>query len=622
MTLFAPLGANLFLLFAALSLGTLLLPLLRKDARPIDRAAVALVGGLGLLGTLLFCVGLVHFSRLWIVLTLSASILVGGRSLLAELRSWQHPAVSREHWPVLPAAVLLLVFAVTAIGGFAEPVGDMNNDTVAYHYLGPRVWLRQEVIRPVPDEVLTFFPVLVETQYAALMALGGDGAPGLFSVVHLFALVLAAAVLALRVKLDPRAAWWVAALLACMPAAYRGAYGGFLDALFAAFVLLAARWAFDAGGAAGFALGGAFCGFALGTKYTGIIAAGLVLGCVSVLLISQRRSVGFMLRSLACAIAVAAVFAAPFYLRNWIAYGCPIYPPPPALLHVFTAKGISPHMLHELTKNVTETGAGMGRGLAHFMLLPFNLTFHTANFRGAGGIGLVPWALAPFGIIALRRDRFARGLLLFAFLFCVAWFLTAQVSRYLIPVYAIALLFGVAGWQSVARIETHAGRILCAVVVAISLGYGLYMIVPERADDMHAAVSHSFREQRRLRDVRWSQGFDFLNQDPSVTRVLLLDENIGPYFLTKDYVKPFGRWGEQTIPGVTSVADVVSSLGALRVSHVFDVRFEGGSFKLTGSVAGLTPVFSGKDEIVYRVEPELQRTRPILLAKPQEKALR
>ena len=33
-----------------------------------------------------------------------------------------------------------------------EPVGDIRSDTISYHYLGPRVWLRDGVIRPVLDE--------------------------------------------------------------------------------------------------------------------------------------------------------------------------------------------------------------------------------------------------------------------------------------------------------------------------------------------------------------------------------------------------------------------------------------------------------------------------------------
>jgi len=130
--------------------------------------------------------------------------------------------------------------------------------------------------------------------------------------------------------------------------------------------------------------------------------------------------------------------------------------------------------MQALLKNVTETGAGMGGGLAHFLLLPFNLTYHTANFRGAGGIGLVPFALAPFCILARRRDLFAKGLVLLAALVLLSWFLTAQVSRYLI----VVLRDRRGLWRSplavCSRPRDPYGRLLCSLVVGISISYGLF----------------------------------------------------------------------------------------------------------------------------------------------------
>ena len=166
---------------------------------------------------------------------------------------------------------------MTAVGGLALPTGDMNDDAIAYHYLGPRVWLREGVIRPVPDEIQTSFPVVVETQYAALMSLGGLRAPEFFAVIALLCLLLMTGSLAIRLGLDSTGAWWAAALVATMPAVYRGAYGGFLDALLASFVLAAARMAYDAERPGHFALFGIFCGIAMGTKYQGIVAWGLLV---------------------------------------------------------------------------------------------------------------------------------------------------------------------------------------------------------------------------------------------------------------------------------------------------------------------------------------------------------
>jgi hypothetical protein len=597
-----PVVANCVILIAALSLGSLLRRLIPQSFLRIDRMAIIFLGGSGILGTLLFCVGQIWFSRSAILLTLCFSILLGSKSLLQEIGAYKASS-EKPALPAMPLLLVLCVLVVTAIGGLSEPIGDMNNDSIAYHYFGPATWLRQGIIRAVPDEVLTYFPAVAETQYAALMSIGGDRAPGFFAVIGLASLLLIAASLAIRMGLDASGAWWTAALIAAMPAVYRGAYGGFLDALFAAFVLAAARIAFDADRAEHYALFGMFCGISMGTKYTGIIASALLISCAFCLFTwGYRRRPKTAAAALALSAATAAALASPYYLRNWMLYGCPIFPPPPALLLVFRAANITPRVLQELVTNVRETGAGMGGGLAHLMLLPFNLTYHTADFRGAGGIGLVPWALAPFGLLASRRNLFARALLVFALVELVCWFLTAQVSRYLIVVYVIAAIFGVLGWRYVDGLGTRFGRALCSLVVGISISYGVFMIVSDRVGDMHAAVSRSFEEDRRSRETRWVESFDYINRDPSVKKVLILDQNVGPFFIRKDYVKPFGRWGEQTVPGATNISQLMALLPSLHVTHVLDVRFEGGSFHLPEHPPGLTPVFERRNEIVYKVD--------------------
>ena len=168
----------------------------------------------------------------------------------------------------------------------------MNHDSIAYHFLGPKVWLRDHLIHPVPDEIQTAFPAVIETQYAALIFLGGQRAPRFFAVISLISILLVAASLALRMGLDRSGAWWTAALIVTMPAVYSGAYGGFVDVLFAAFVLAAARVAFDAETPGHYVLVGLMCGFATAAKYTGFIAwVLLVLSCfVSLVFLGRSKS--------------------------------------------------------------------------------------------------------------------------------------------------------------------------------------------------------------------------------------------------------------------------------------------------------------------------------------------
>jgi hypothetical protein len=597
MRLLAPVFANVLLLFAVLGFGSLVRSIYPKEHSRVDAAAMTLLGGLGVVGILLFCVGQFWFTRNSILFVLCVGMLLSVRPALGLLRNWRQWFANLEA-PKLPVAIILVVFLVTAIGGMTVLVGDMNHDSIAYHYLGPTVWLKQGVIRA---ETLTYFPVIVESEYAALMALGGQRAPNLFAVVSLAALLLSAASLAVRMGADRRAVWWALALIASTPAIHIGVYGGFIDAIFAGFVLMAARIAFDANQPRQYAVCGIFCGLAMGTKYTGIMAVGLLALSMIVTAVWTNSHSAQVVKCLAVGGLVAVVVASPFYLRNWVLYGCPIYPPPPGLLRFFSPRGMLPGVMQELLKNVRDTGVGLGRRPMDFLLLPFNLTYHTSNFRGAGGIGLVPLALAPFGQAVLRRDAFAKGMALFAVLQTAGWFLTAQVSRYLIPVYVIALIFGVIGWGYIKQSGRRYSKILAALIIAISVAYGLFMIWSGRAADVRAGLSSKYEARRQHEGTPYFDSFEYINSEPSVKRVLILNPHVAAYFVEKDYVKPFGRWGEQTVPGASSVEQVMERLPSLQVTHILDVKHDGGPFSLLEKPPGLTLVLERADQRIYRV---------------------
>jgi hypothetical protein len=81
-----------------------------------------------------------------------------------------------------------------SIAGLAPPIGDWNVDGISYHYVGPKVWLRDVVIRPLPDNAPASYPSLVEVGFAALRAVGGEQAPVFSAVWTLgFFLMIAAA---------------------------------------------------------------------------------------------------------------------------------------------------------------------------------------------------------------------------------------------------------------------------------------------------------------------------------------------------------------------------------------------------------------------------------------------
>lgn len=594
--------ANVVLLLAAVGYGKTLRRLIPERFARIDRMALTLLGGMGLLGTLLFLVGQMWFTKVSISVVLLGGVALGIRPASEAIRGLLKSGSEVEVRP-LPAMVIGCVLLVTAVGGLAEPVGDIRMDAIAYHFLGPKVWLRDGVMRPVIDECLTSFPAIVEAQFGALMAIGGQRGPGLFAVLALLAMLLIAASLAMRSGLDSRAAWWVVAIVATMPVVYRGAFGGFVDVIYSGLVLAAARVGLDAGKPREYALFGIFCGLAMGAKYNGLIAVGLLFVCITVIPIVFREQTRKNLAgNLGLACAAAVVFAAPWYMRNWVMLGSPIYPPPPFLLHFFEAKYLPPGAIQKLAGRMVKEGSGMGRGPLSFLLLPIHLTYHPANFmNGAGGIGLIPLILAPFGLLSPAKDRFARGLVVFALLQSAAWFLTAQEARYMIHVYVIAAVFGVLGWKYVLGTTGRVGAALAGVVVFVSVSYGLFMIVSARAQDLHAVVSRSYEEKRRHEEIPFLESFEYLNRESSVTKVLVLEPLTPVYYLDKEYLRLTGRFGEEAIPEAGNLPMVLSELRELHISHVLDVKPEGKSFRLPEGQAGLTLVYELPEQRVYAV---------------------
>jgi len=600
-----PAIANLILLLGAFGIGGLVRPLIPQNFSKIDRLVVIPLAGFGLQGLLLFLVGIVRFSLPVVLLILLPAAALGVRCLLQEVRgtafsSWLSGA------PMIPASVIAFVLLVTILGGFAEPVGDIKenqSDAIAYHYLGPKIWIRDGSIHPVFEETHTAFPATVEVQYAALMMVGGKCAPELFSVTAFALMLLLAAGTALRVGLKPVDSWWVAALISAMPAVYRGSYGGMVDVIYAGFVILAARIVFDSERPGNYVLVGLFCGFAMGTKYIGLIATALVIVCA--FLFAASSSVRFSwttVKQLTIIGLVASIVAFPWYIRNWLILGCPIYPPTPLLATFFHVKFFPSEGIQEFNKEILKLGRGMGTGPLSLLLLPFHLAFHPANFEnGAGGIGLVPLAFIPFCLRGLRWERFSKALGLLAVLMTLAWFYTEQESRFLIQVYVIAAIFGVAGWNYVVRATPRLGRILSSLIVAVSLSYGLFMIVSARAGAIHSVLSKSFAERRKQEGIPFLESFRYLNSEPSVRKVLVLGRFVPTYYLDKEYLKLVGRRGEQPWPGIDRPQEVLSEPSRWNITHVLDVRFKDGGFQLPEHPEGLVLIFEANDQRIYRV---------------------
>lgn len=534
-----------------------------------ETLALRLLAGLGCLGVTLFLVGQICFSPACVV---TIVILACGLNLVFPwsprgLRA-EFPTDRLSQWCWCFAALVVVYMAGAALD---RPVGDSTHDAIRYHLLGPVKYLREGTIRPELSESHTAFPATIEMLFAASMALANDRAPALLDVVFFALLLSLTSTVAKSWQLaSPRPALAVA-LLTAMPVASSTVGSCFVDVPYAAFGLAGAWIAFGATSRRSYALAGVFAGLAVGTKYPGLALLGitaffLLLGDPFGVPTRSRWAGVFVF------VGVALVLASPWYLRNALLLGNPIYPPPPLLAKLWPASTFPLESSIHLKNYIAERGQGFGKTPAAFFALPFNFTFRTEYFHGAGGIGLAPLALAPVGLWLLRASMTTGRWFAWCFALVSFWFVTQQEARFIVVVLPIAAMLAAHGACVLNAACSLWGRCLVFAVLGVSLLYGAASALSVRAAQWHAVVSPAFARQRWQQMVPRADAVAWLNEHAEVSRVLLTSHAVPPYYLHKNFVVLSGPLGERPFADIRNLADALPHLDRLQISHVLDAQ--------------------------------------------------
>jgi hypothetical protein len=592
---------TLVIVASAASIGYLLPRQLDRNLGASEAFAMRLLAGFGLLGLTLFLVGNWYWNTkvVWTVLLLPIAI-----SALWAIRRYPPAGLRRTRpasgkpipWLLLCAGILLL----HAVSGLAIPLGDSGSDEISYHFLGPVVWQRTHIVRPVLDHSHTAFPENIEMLFGAGMLLGNERVPGLMGVVFAALLVIQIGGLARRLGASSGTAWMAMAVAATMPVVIDTAERGFVDVPYASFCLAAARLVFAFAGLSGILFAGLFAGLAAGTKYTGLMNLALIV-IASLAWPGANEPFRQRLRKSALLSLMALAVCSPWYVRNALVLGTPIYPPPRVLATYLHPKAFPMDAVQKFQDYIRERGKGYGRGPMEFLLLPFNFTYRPAAFHGAGGIGLVPLAFLPIALAVLRRNREAQLWMVWSVLFTLAWFVTQQEARFLIPVLGLAASLGAIGAGYLWATRRPITRILTAGIAGLSIGYGLLTHVATAGERIESVFSNQI-ETRREAIIPVKEAFEFLNSSPDVKAVLVLNRFLPCYYLHKPYIKVRGQYWEQPIASVSDARAALAQIRSLHVTHILDVQgIWGTSFELSGIPNPHSLVFSSPAARIYRV---------------------
>ncbi len=561
--------------------------------------------GLGLLGFATLPIGLLPNGLRWGVgLPILATVL--GFAFLWQDR--KQLSLVKPEGPELLAILALVLGGMFVLTGVLAPSTSIDWDSLAYHLAVPKLWIQAGQFEFISFIHHSNFPFAVDNLFIWGLQFGGEaGAKALSFCLFVFG---AFAIFGIAGDFYGRAAgWWAAVTFSTMPVVLWLAGTAYIDVANGTFAglgtLLAAR-ACTAENAKPYAVAAAWTlGFAAGSKYTGIQTILVVGLCILGFSVAKRT----WRKELILIPILAAAIASPWYIRNAVQTGNPVYP---FFYSVLGGKNWSPFAA-AIYSNEQQT-FGAGRELpspeqpnytanslepARFPHAVLGLAYQSGRYINPApilGLGFIWGSLGIFGLLGglLRlssgklsaEEKFALSAV---GLSLAMWFFLSQQSRYII---ALSVPLCVIGAGVIVR--TTVGRVLAGVAV-LQTAYGLFLVSGQLVQDrIPVLIGQISPDEYRAARVPFFNPAQELNKLPAGSKVALYDEVFGylleiPYF----WANP-GHTTELGYEKMTTGDELIANLQKLKITHVYmDLgpirRDNPGLFEQWTQAAGLAP---------------------------------
>jgi hypothetical protein len=400
---------------------------LRWESR-LEQTAVSMGVGLGLLGFVIFWLGLAGLMNRWVFLVLMVPAAVMGLRWLW-LGVYAHPTEGSLGWPGKVALALLGICAAFNIVGTLAPPSFI--DALIYHLFAPQQFLKHGALIEIPAVWQLYQPVSIEMLFTAAHALGAARSAALITAG--LGLLAAAATALLGRRLGGRAVGWIAAaMFYCTPMTAWESTSCFVDLAVAAlgtlgiYALLQWQKSRERGW---FVTAGLLLGFTAACKLNAasFVIAGVLLEGYAAL--RRREPAKLVVGRMALLGALALLPVIPWYLRSWILTGNPIYP--------FGASVFGDNPEWRSIRWIFQ-GYGVGYGLADRLLAPWNLFSRGAAFENGHHFNPLPVLMAPIILWRARTDWLRTAVLVCALILFGFWVMGGHVARYLLPIQPLA----------------------------------------------------------------------------------------------------------------------------------------------------------------------------------------
>ena len=463
----------------------------------------------------------------------------------------------------------------------------ISRDALIHHLAIPKLWIRHGGFYETPWNVFSYFPMNIDLLYLVPLLFGNDRLP---AFIHLLFGWATGILVYQYLKEQEGRLWGLLGLLVFVstPVVIRLSVTAYVDLGMTFFttasVLVYLRWR-DGRYADGkwFLLSALFMGLAAGSKYNALISWVFLTVAVCYL---YAKDTGTQMQAIRWGLlfsAIALAVVSPWFVKNLILKGNPIYP---LMDNLFSWI----HVGRETPSYLAAGGAASGgysvfgtrailygEELWQILLLPFRIFFEGRDHSPQHFDGilnpLVVFAI-PFAFAGSRKGHRLFFLLFIGFVFFVAAFTADMRIRYILPILPFLTILAVTGIRNITEWLASRGQVALKGVgrsvflaVAVLLAANLYYLANQFVTirPLPYLLGAESRDEFLSRQVGSYPAVAYINRtlpDDAVVYLLFLGGR--GYYLERDYLYHVSLENHMVKAMVRSSTDIPSLTRFLR----------------------------------------------------------
>lgn len=274
-------------------------------------------------------------------------------------------------------------------------------------------------------------------------------------------------------------------------------------------------------------LAGVFAGGAAGVKYPAAVAAAVFAAGAAFLVrrhLTRRRVLLFC--------ASAAAVALPWYVKNWIVTGNPVFP--------LLFGGLNPEA--ERAREASLAQYGFGKSPIDLVLLPFRLLADAEPFDRGEFASPLLLVYSPIALLVRRVRRYAWPIFAAGLVIVLGWFYGSQHLRFLAPISVYFSVLAAIGIVTLAR-AGRVGRIVACATTAGAFAAATAIGLVYAAQFAPVAVGREDREAFLRQEVSYEDGTEWLNRNLPPDAHVALGYILGMYL-----DRPYVLWTSDVLP--------------------------------------------------------------------------